>query len=109
MTSPTAATEVMGVDLEVSSDGVWTAGTRTCSDGSVIDGPIGGVPWPVAVLSTAPASMSAWVTVWVAVQAIIAVGAMVDPSQLIEPASATGSVTTMNAMVTLPVFLTVMS
>ena len=78
-------------------------------DGSVIVGPIGGVPAAVATLTTDPASRSAWVTMWVAEQFAVAVGASNAVSQRIEPVSATGSVTATPDIVTLPMFLTVIT
>src|SRR2546428_528969 len=44
---------------------------------SVTFAPLGGVPVPVAVFSTLPALTSAWVTLWVPVQASAAPGASV--------------------------------
>ena len=51
--------------------------------------------------------MSAWVTVWVAEQVAASVGASVVGVHVIEPASATGSLSATFLMVTLPVLVTV--
>ena len=63
MTSPTASKLAVGDDFVVSSDGAITAGTGTGSEGSFTGGPVGGRPEPTAVLTTEPASRSAWITV----------------------------------------------
>ena len=88
------------------SDGVVAAGTLTRLE--VADGvpPPGEVAFTLAVLSTCPKSRSVWVTVCVAVQVVLAVGARVATGQEIEPVSAFESVTVMDDTVTLPVLVT---
>ncbi len=49
---------------------------------SVTAGPDGGVPLTVALLTTVPASTSAWVRLWVALQVVEALGATVVSAQL---------------------------
>ena len=67
-----------------------------------------GAVWLVsmlAVLATEPVSMSAWVTVWVAVQMVLAVGARLATGQASSGVCA--SVIVIPVSVTLPVLLTV--
>ena len=80
----------------------------TSFEESAINEPAGEKPAPVAVFGTAPASRSAWVTVWVAVQVAVAPGARSAGTQ-VGLASAFGSVTATPVTVTLPVFITVIS
>ena len=87
-------------------DGVWTAGTVTVFDGTGVSaGPLGGVPVTAAVLTTDPASRSAWVTVCVPVQVVDAPGASVVAVQVTPVVL--GSVTVTAVRVTLPVLVTV--
>ena len=67
-------------------------------------GPAGGVADAVAVLSRWPASTSAWVSVYVAVQVVLAPGARSETGQLTGPVLA--SLTPIPVRVTLPVFAT---
>ena len=63
----------------------------------------------VAVLAMVPASTSAWVTVYVAVQLMVALGARVAGAagvQLMAERPVIGSVTVTLCRVTVPVFLT---
>ena len=74
-------------------------------DGLLVTGePIGGVPVAVAVLTTEPASTSAWVIVWVAVSVTVTVGLNVLIGLPATDAFASPTVTLVS--VTLPVFLT---
>ena len=72
---------------------------------------MGEVPFPVAVLVTAPLSMSAWVTAYVAVQVPSASGARTpgraEQSRPNAPAPGAGSLTETPVMVTLPELVTV--
>ena len=109
MTSPTAATLIVGDDLIVSSILVNTAGIRISFEGSETVIPSGSTPVAVAVLTTSPASRSAWVTVCSAVHRAMSPGARVATSQTIVPASATGSARVTLVTVTLPALRMVIS
>ena len=67
----------------------------------VTGGPDGGTADSVAVLTTCPASTSAWVSVYVAVQVVCSPGASVVVGQNTEPTMR--SVTLSRCIVTLPV------
>ena len=71
--------------------------------------PSGSAAEAPAVLTTWPASRSAWVAVWVAEHVVIAPGARVVGAQTIEPVSATGSTTVTPVKVTLPALRTVIA
>ena len=71
---------------------------------SVTAGPLGGVPDTVAVFMIEPASMSANVTVYVAVQVVVAAGFRVDCGHETADKPGSGSVTPTLVNVTLPVF-----
>ena len=73
---------------------------------SVTGGPLGGVPVAVAVFAIDPASMSACVAVYDAVQVVDADGANVDAGQLTADRPGSGSVTATEVNVTLPVLVT---
>ena len=68
--------------------------------------PPAGVPVALAWLVTEPVSMSAWVTVWLAVQIVEAAEARVVAGQTAE-ASTLSSLTAIALIVTLPVLVTV--
>lgn len=88
------------------NDGEATAGMLTVLDTTgAIGVPLGGVPTTEAVLTTAPASRSAWVTVWTAEQTALAPGASGAVGQ-VRPVTF-ASVTVMAVRVVLPVFCTV--
>ena len=69
-------------------------------------GPVGGVPCAVAVFAIEPASMSANVTVYDAVQVVKIVGASVDTGHDTADKPGSGSVTPTPVNVTLPVLVT---
>ena len=100
-TLPTPGTGV--ADLASAIDGVST--TVTAADAvSVTSTPPGEVPVTVAVFAIEPASRSACVTVYVAVQVVRAPGASVVTGQVIADRPGSGSATTIGSSVTLPVF-----
>jgi hypothetical protein len=88
----------------------WIAGPAvavTVSESlSVTAGPDGGVPETVAVFVIEPASRSACVTAYVAVQVMVAAGTMLVLGQVIGDKPTCGSVTPTELNVTLPVFVT---
>ena len=87
------------------SAGVMITGTLTVlEETGAIGVPFGGVPTTDAVLSMVPASRSACVTVWVAVQVVVAPGASGVVGQ--EMPTAFGSLTVTTVMVTLPALVT---
>ena len=61
--SPARDTDGVGDDLSIVNDAVWVAGTVAVDRPEFTCAPEGAVPDAVAVLVTAPASRSAWVTV----------------------------------------------
>ena len=108
MTSP-ATTFVFGVaDFVVVSSGVWVAVTVALAV-SVTGAPPVSRADTVAVLWMLPASTSAWVTVYVALQSIVSPGASVAGAvgvQSIAERPVIGSVTWVLWSVTVPVFCT---
>ncbi len=99
-------------DFTTDRPGDGSDGTSTSDGGDTGGSPDGGVPVAVAVLVTPPASMSAWVTTYSAVQVTSSPGASEDTAG---GHSTTGgvpvpvkeaSVTSMSVRVTLPVFAT---
>ena len=93
------------------SDGSCVTVTVACAVDGVIAVPLGPVPRPVAVLTTLPASMSAWVIALVAVHVMAAPGASVDPSAGVQVSAEVAirlSLTCTLLASTLPSFLTVM-
>ena len=86
------------------SVGVWVAWAVAESVGST-SVPPAGVPVAEALFVTEPASRSAWVTVWTAVQVADSVGARVVTSQT-GAASTLSSLTETPLIVTLPVLVT---
>ena len=86
--------------------GALATGVIVDEGGEFTTGPLGGVPWAVAVLLTTPASTSAWVMVYgaLAVQVSLTPGASVKLGQPTVPAF--GSVTPTAVRVTLPVLVT---
>ncbi|MFP3380473.1 hypothetical protein SB767_29575, partial [Bacillus sp. SIMBA_069] len=59
-------------DLTIEMAGAGVAVTTAVDGGETGDGPFGGVPDAVAVLTICPASTSAWVGEYVAVQVMLA-------------------------------------
>src|SRR4051812_16021506 len=86
--------------------GVCTALTNAGAS-AVTSGPVGGVPAVWAVLVKLPASRSAWVTVWEAVQLIVSPGARLATGVFgVQLRLLTlGSVTSTLVSVTLPVLV----
>ena len=87
----------------IAGPGVAVTVAEPCA---VTAGPVGGVPDAVAVLLTAPASMSAWVTVRDAVHVVDAPGANDDTGHEMADRPGSGSVTPTEVRVTLPVLVT---
>ena len=85
---------------------VWLIGAVADELFDVTAGPVGGVPEAEAVLMIDPALTSAWVMVRVAVQVVVAPGAMVGDGQLIADRPPSGSEMAIPVRVTLPVFVT---
>ena len=103
--SPAAVTLFGVADLSTVIDGKDVAVTVTES-WAVTAAPVGGVPLAVAVFEIVPASMSAWVTVYVAEQVVVAAGAKVMTGQVTAVRPGSGSLTAIPVRVTLPVFVT---
>ncbi len=83
---------------------VRTWGTRTVALSLSLTGwPSGALAATVAVLSTWPASMSAWVRTWLAVQLAVSPGSSVAAAGG-QVTVTDGSLTTTPVRVTLPVF-----
>ena len=106
MTVPAAAKPLTSADLTMPIEGLGTAET-VALDVAVTAGPVGGVPAAVAVLTTWPASTSAWVVVYVAEHVTDAPGAsVVTPLQSTVDRPGRGSVRPTDVSVTLPGFVT---
>ena len=93
------------LDLSTVMPGVAAAVTRASSV-AVTGGPAGGVPDAVAVLASDPASMSACVTVYVAVHVVDTPGANVATGHETADRPGNASDTPTDVSVTLPVFVT---
>src|ERR1700677_2787959 len=104
--TPSALTSLTVADFTIEMPLDWATGVEVDEGGEVIGGPEGGVPVPVAVLLTTPASTSVWVMVCtvLAVQVSAAPGASVELGQVVAPAM--GSVTLTEVSVTVPVLVT---
>jgi hypothetical protein len=89
--------------LSIATLGLAATIVVTVSD-DITGVPVGGFPVTVAVFTTWPASTSAWVSVYVAVQVVLAPGISVATGQ--ETVKTFGSATAMLVSVTLPVFET---
>ena len=105
ITSPAADT-VAG-ELVLSTVMVRTGGAVTVAESvAVTAAPTGGVPVTVAVLVNDPASTSACVTVYDAVQVVDAPGAKVATGHTTADRPGSGSATATDESVTLPVLVT---
>src|SRR6478752_584387 len=104
MTSPTAA-YVWGSALLTSVRAAVCVACAVAVSVAGVSVPPAGVPSAVALLVTVPASRSAWVTVWTAVQVVVSVGARVVASQT-GAGSTLSSLTARSVIVTLPVLVT---
>jgi hypothetical protein len=93
-------------DLTIVIAGVRVDGMVTVAV-AVTRGPLGGVPDAVAVFVTPPASTSACVVAYVAVQDSSWAGASVSVGQLTDERPGSKSVTLTEVSVTLPVFVTI--
>ena len=103
-TSPTESYVPVVVDLTIVRTGVCVAWAVSLSVGSVRVPPAG-LPVAEALLTTVPASRSAWVTVCDAVHVALSPGARVVTSQ-VGSASTLSSLTVTSLIVTLPVLVT---
>src|SRR5580765_1186650 len=105
MAWPTLATVVAVEVFSTGRAGVWVAWAVAVSVGGT-SVPPAGVPVAPAWVVTEPASRSAWVTVWTAVQVVLWPGARLVTGQL-GALSVLSSVTVIPLIVTLPVLVTV--
>ena len=74
---------------------------------SVTGGPAGGVPVAVAKLFTCPASISAWVIVYVAVKVVVSEAPIAKEAKGPPKTFTSGSVTVILVRIALPVFVIV--
>ena len=97
--------------VSVASSVVFPSVSSPLSETSVTSSvPLGLSPLEVAELDAKPASICAWVMVWLAVTVAASPGARVNIGlPAILPASALASVISISVMVTFPVFVTTMS
>jgi hypothetical protein len=109
---PAAVTLVGAADLATVNPGAAAAVKDTVEGGEVVVAPAGVLPDAVAVFDTDPASISAWVTVYVAVQVTVAFGAsdaapagQVTADNVPVPVNAPSFTVTV-CIVTFPVFFT---
>ena len=100
-----AVSVVITADLASDSAGVWLIGVAVDELLDVTAGPLGGVPFAVAVLLIDPALTSAWVMVRVAVQVVDAPGVSVVDGQLMVERPGIGSLMLRPVSVTLPAFV----
>src|SRR5580765_4365811 len=106
MVVPAAEKLLTLADLTMPMAGVG-ADVTVSLDVAVTGAPVGGVPDAVAVLTTWPASTSAWVVVYVAEHVVDAPGArVVTPWQLTAERPGRRSVTPTEVRVTLPELVT---
>ena len=101
-----AAAKVVGTAVLATVIAGLRAMVTVAVSASVTVGPAGGVPAAVATLTIEPASMSACVTVYVAVHVVAAAGASTATGQVTGDRPGSGSVTATELSVTLPALVT---
>ena len=102
---PGVEKSAISADFTIPIDAFWWAGIVR-EDEAVTFGPVGGVPVATPVFLSFPASTSAWVVVYVAVQVSLAATARVDAGQLTADSPGIPSVTPTEVSVTLPILVT---
>ncbi len=109
---PGAETEAALADLVIVMAPAWLALTEADEPGDVVAAPLGVLPVAMAVSLIEPASMSAWLTVYVAVQFSVPAGASEGCGHVMVPRLALPdagdwlSVMAMADSVTLPLLVT---